>query len=116
MRLIILKEMTDLKIILEAKMQTKKMSTIEAITNTAIGFPINYLANFIILPSFFPNIAMGFVINFWLSLVYVLISVLRNYVIRRTFNWLEWKLGVEGRSHYEVLCILFNRLFGKEKI
>lgn len=91
-------------------MQTRSMSTVEAVTNTVIGFPINYFANFVVLPAFFPNIAMGFAVNFWLSLVYVLISVIRNYIVRRFFNWLQWKLGVTGLNHSQLIMLGFKKI------
>jgi len=66
-------------------MQTKTESLIEALTNTFIGFWINYCANLVILPLFF-GITVGLGTNFAMGLVYTGISVARSYVIRRWFN------------------------------
>jgi hypothetical protein len=64
--------------------QTKLGSLIEALFNIAIGFAINFLANMAILP------LIGFHIsasqNLFIGVIYTLISVARQYTIRRWFN------------------------------
>ena len=65
-------------------MQTRLESLIEAVTNTAIGFGINLLANMAILPALgFPlSLGQGLLIGVF----FTLISVVRGYVIRRWFD------------------------------
>ena len=64
--------------------QTKRGSFIEAMTNTAIGYGINYTANLVIFPFFGMHISPK--ANVLLGLIYTLISIVRGYVLRRFFN------------------------------
>ena len=64
--------------------QTRLGSLIEAITNTVIGFAINYTANLLIFPLFGFHISLS--ANFAMGCIYTLISVVRSYVLRRWFN------------------------------
>lgn len=64
--------------------QTKLGSLIEAFANIVIGFLINWIANITVLPWF------GFHVTgaqaFEIGLVFTVISVVRQYIIRRWFN------------------------------
>ncbi|WP_233343669.1 hypothetical protein [Burkholderia cepacia] len=64
--------------------QTKRNSLIEALTNTAIGYCINYTANLIVFPFFGMHISPK--ANILLGLIYTGISIVRGYVLRRFFN------------------------------
>ena len=64
--------------------QTKLGSFYEACINVAIGFGINFVANLIILPLFGFNITLAN--NFYMGLLYTIISVARSYVVRRWFD------------------------------
>ena len=64
--------------------QTKLGSFIEAWVNVLIGFTINYIANLLIFPLF--NFHITLLENFYMGLIYTLISVVRSYCIRRWFN------------------------------
>jgi hypothetical protein len=64
--------------------QTKLGSFYEACINVAIGFWINFIANLVILPLFGFNITL--VDNFYIGLLYTIVSVVRSYVVRRWFN------------------------------
>ncbi len=64
--------------------QTKLGSFIEAWINVAIGFTINFTANWLIFPLFGMHISLSE--NFVLGCIYTVISVARSYVIRRWFN------------------------------
>ena len=57
----------------------------EAFTNVFIGFTINFVANWLILPWFF-GIEADLASFAWLGAVYTVISIARSYVIRRAFN------------------------------
>lgn len=64
--------------------QSRLGSLYEALINVVIGFTINYLANFVILPLYGFHITPGQ--NFTMGLLYTGISIARSYVIRRWFN------------------------------
>jgi len=72
-------------------MQSKKMSLLEAITNTTVGFFIAVLTQQIILPWY------GFVPTFYessqIALIFTSVSFLRNYIWRRLFNWMSLKFN-----------------------
>lgn len=64
-------------------MQSRRLSLIEAMTSTAIGFVIALIATVLVLPLF------GFPTSFGQSLgitaIYTVISVMRGYLVRRMF-------------------------------
>ena len=64
--------------------QTRMGSLIEACMNVLIGFVINMVANFVILPMVGFHITLGQ--NLFIGLLYTVISVARSYAIRRWFN------------------------------
>jgi len=65
--------------------QTKLGSFIEACVNVFIGFWINFVANLLILPLFgFSSLTLAN--NFYIGLLYTVISVVRSYAVRRWFN------------------------------
>jgi hypothetical protein len=65
--------------------QKRTHSFIESLTNTVVGYAVNFTANMLILPLF----GFGITIeqNIQISMLYVLISVIRGYGIRRAFNF-----------------------------
>lgn len=65
-------------------MQSRKGSFIEACINVLIGFWINFFANLVILPLVGFHISISQ--NFYIGLLYTLVSVARSYAIRRWFN------------------------------
>lgn len=69
--------------------QTVWGSIVEAKANIAIGFAVNYCANLLILPAFgFTSLTPGK--NFVLGLAYTVVSLVRQFVIRRWFNKLKF--------------------------
>lgn len=64
--------------------QTRLGSLIEASVNIFIGFWINFFANLAILPlfGFTPSIKQ----NLLIGVLFTIVSVARQYVIRRWFN------------------------------
>lgn len=60
------------------------MSLTESITNTVVGFGINTSANYFLLPYFglHPTVAESLAI----AVMFTIISVARNYGLRRIFN------------------------------
>lgn len=79
--------------------QTRLQSFIEAWVNVAIGFSINFVANFAILP------LIGFHIsasqNLFIGVLYTIISVTRSYVIRRWFNYRLKNLAARVAANYD---------------
>ena len=70
-------------------MQTRKASAVEALTNCAIGWSINFVANILVLPLLYRpdhNIRSAFLIG----VVFTGISLARSYVLRRWFNGLRF--------------------------
>lgn len=65
-------------------MQSRLGSLIEAIANIIIGFAINYSANLLIFPLFGFHISLQ--ANFLMGLIYTVISLVRQYALRRWFN------------------------------
>lgn len=74
--------------------QSKKASLVEALSNTVIGFAINYTANLVILPLFFGH-SISLAANFGMGLIYTVISVARSYVLRRWFNMKAFNARLE---------------------
>lgn len=76
-------------------MQTKWGSFVEAWGNVAVGFGINFTANWLILPLFgFTTLTVGK--NLAIGGMFTVISVGRTYVIRRYFNGLKFGHPVRG--------------------
>ena len=65
-------------------MQTRRMSAIEAIAGTAIGFFVSLALTFTVLPLFgYPVTAT----HAWgITAIYTAASITRSYVVRRAFN------------------------------
>lgn len=61
-----------------------RAAIVEAWTGVVIGFGINFVANFLILPLAGASISASQ--NFWMGWVYTSISILRQYAIRRWFQ------------------------------
>ena len=70
-------------------MQSKRNSAFEAVTNVAIGYLVNVLANVLILPLFGYNVTIGD--SFAIGLAFTAVSLARSYVLRRLFNRLDEK-------------------------
>lgn len=64
--------------------QSRKHSFIEAWANIGVGYAVNMLANFAIFPFFGWHISLRQ--NLLIGVVYTVISLVRSYCLRRTFN------------------------------
>lgn len=65
--------------------QTRIGSLIESSVNIFIGFWINFIANLLILPQFgFTSLTLEK--NFYIGMAFTVVSVARQYIIRRWFN------------------------------
>jgi len=70
-------------------MQNKKLSAIEAITNTVSGLVISFIIQIIIYP--FLDIEVTLDQNLFITFVFFVASFVRGYVVRRFFNRLKQK-------------------------
>jgi len=77
--------------------QTRIDSFMEALTNVAIGFAINFVANWLILPAYF-DIEPDLASFAGLGIIYTFISIARSYIIRRAFNGQTVWAAITGRT------------------
>jgi len=71
--------------------QSKKESLRESATNVAVGYTVAVFSQMLIFPLF--GIAMPVGHSLGIAACFTLISLIRNYVIRRLFNKKEIKCG-----------------------
>lgn len=64
--------------------QTKKHSRLESLTNATIGLIVSYLAQLVIFPLLGLQVSQGQ--NVKITLLFFVISYIRNYALRRFFN------------------------------
>ena len=76
--------------------QSRIDSLMEAFTNVFIGFAINFVANWLILPWFF-GIEADVASFATLGAIYTIISIARSYIIRRAFNGQTVWEALKGR-------------------
>ena len=69
--------------------QTRKGSAVEVAANLAVGYLVNFGANYLILPLFGFQ-TLTFTKNLEIGVVFTLVSVARQYVLRRWFNGLKF--------------------------
>ena len=68
------------------EVQSRKHSWIEAIANTLIGYLIAICSQLVVFPLL--GIPVSFHQNLVIGLIFMGISLVRNYVLRRIFNWI----------------------------
>lgn len=64
--------------------QTRLESLAEVIINVIIGWVIGLVTQLIVFPIF--DIHVTFSDQFWISVVFTVVSIVRSYAIRRWFN------------------------------
>lgn len=67
--------------------QSRRLSAIETVASTAIGFVISYVTSYVVLPLFGFDVTHGQ--NFSITCIFTGISLLRGYFVRRLFNRLQ---------------------------
>lgn len=67
-------------------MQTRRMSLVEAILSTAIGFAVSYDLGAVVYPLMGWNVTPGQ--NAMVVAIFTVASILRGYGVRRLFNWI----------------------------
>ncbi len=70
-------------------MQSKKMSLVESLVSTAIGYSVATAANYFILPLFGHKVTLADAS--WIGVIFTGISLVRGYLVRRLFNWVHVK-------------------------
>jgi hypothetical protein len=64
--------------------QSRKLSLIETITSTAIGYSVAVVTQVIIFPLF--GIIIPLQDNLAIGAIFTVVSIVRGYVVRRVFN------------------------------
>lgn len=67
--------------------QTRLQSAVETVASTAIGFGIAYVASYTVLPLFGYRVTHSD--NFWITVIFTAISLVRGWCMRRLFNRLH---------------------------
>lgn len=71
--------------------QSKKWSRIEAGAGTLIGFIIGVMGNILLLPLVTIELGVGITAAVTLTLAFMVLSYVRQYSLRRFFNWLQFR-------------------------
>lgn len=69
-------------------MQSRFMSFVESLANILVGFGVAILSQVIVFPIF--GIHVPFVTNLWIGLWFTVISLIRQFILRRYFNGLKF--------------------------
>lgn len=64
--------------------QSRRMSLVEAVTNTVIGYAVAVATQFAVFPVF--GLRVGLVENLGIGLIFTAVSLARSYALRRLFN------------------------------
>lgn len=72
--------------------QSRRASLIEATLNTVIGYFIAVAAQIVVFPLF--GIHVSLVTDLVIGLIFMIISMLRSYYLRRLFEWLRVSGGL----------------------
>lgn len=67
--------------------QSKLMSLVESLGNTAIGFSINFAGNMLILPLFGYHVTV--LDSLGIGVVFTFVSVARSFCVRRAFEYIR---------------------------
>ena len=69
-------------------MQTHRASLIDVLTGVSVGMVVSIAAGqWFIYPAFGLHPSLGK--NLWMTLAFTLVGLIRSYIWRRLFNWLE---------------------------
>ena len=64
--------------------QSRRSSLAESVTNIAVGYAVNFIANLLVLPLFGFDVTVTQ--NLGLGAIYTVVSLVRSYGLRRWFN------------------------------
>jgi len=76
-------------------MQSRRNSFIEAVTNVAAGIVVAWGVTFTIFPWF--DLKPALLTSLWISLIFTAVSLVRSYILRRVFNWIDHRPGRSWR-------------------
>ena len=76
-------------------MQSRRVSFIEAVTNVVAGIILAWAVTFVIFPWFDYHATWDKALG--ISLIFTVVSLLRSYLLRRLFNYLEATTFFIGR-------------------
>ncbi len=63
--------------------QSRRMSAVEAITSTTIGYAVAVATNAVVLPAFGFHVSMGE--SLAIGAIFTAVSIIRGYLVRRLF-------------------------------
>lgn len=69
--------------------QSKRASFMESLANTFSGFLLSIVVGYFVFPMF--GMPQSLSSSFWITVVFTVVSIGRNYVVRRVFNFLHVK-------------------------
>jgi hypothetical protein len=67
--------------------QSRRLSLLEAATNTAVGYALAVATQFAVFPAFGLRVGLG--ANLGIGLIFTAVSLARSYALRRLFN--RWR-------------------------
>ena len=67
--------------------QSRTMSLVEAMTNVVVGYGVAVLTQILVFPWF--GIEVGLADNMKIGMVFVGVSLVRGYLLRRLFEWVR---------------------------
>ena len=67
--------------------QSRRMSAVEAVVSTAIGYIVAVATQFAVFPIF--GLRVGVIENLGIGLAFTVVSVIRSYFVRRLFERLH---------------------------
>ncbi len=70
-------------------MQSRKMSALETVASTLIGYTVATAANYYVLPLF--GAPVSWASASWIGVIFTAISLVRGYLVRRLFNWIQYR-------------------------
>jgi hypothetical protein len=73
-------------------MQSRKHSFVEACANVLIGIVVAWAVTFTIFPWF--DLEPAIVTSLYISLIFTLVSLLRSYVLRRLFVYIDHRRAI----------------------
>lgn len=77
-------------------MQSRIQSLLEAWANTIIGYVINLGVQLVVYPFYGATFTFGE--NIQIGLIFMVVSIIRSYGLRRAFNWLHFRWGAAWPS------------------
>ncbi|MGX1427005.1 DUF7220 family protein [Bradyrhizobium elkanii] len=79
--------------------QSRLMSLVEVATSSLIGFVVSIFANWAVLPLF--GMHPSFHQSFWITLIFMVISIIRSYLVRRFFAVYVQRFAVWCQELYD---------------